>query len=113
MGFGEGAAPSSAAGSLCRSWALGTGKVHPGPPVFCSPYVSPAGANPLRLNCRLYAAGLRHLVCCRLVPELAQNFLWTSGGMLSASVVCSVFLWYYDMLILRLTPEGVDMVLFN
>src|SRR5437879_10458374 len=25
------------------------------------------------------------------------KFLWTSGGMLSASVVCSVFLWYYDM----------------
>jgi hypothetical protein len=33
--------------------------------------------------------------------------------MLSVSVVCSVFLWYYDMLILRLKPEGVDMVLFN
>ncbi len=41
------------------------------------------------------------------------KFLWTSGGMLSASVVCSVVLWYYDMLILRLRPEGVDMVLFN
>ena len=41
------------------------------------------------------------------------RLLWTSGWMLSASVVCSVFLWYYDMLILRLTPEGVDMVLFN
>ena len=41
------------------------------------------------------------------------KFLWTSGGMLGASVVCSVFLWYYDMLILRLRPEGVDMVLFN
>jgi hypothetical protein len=41
------------------------------------------------------------------------KFLWTSAGMLGASVVCSVFLWYYDMLILRLRPEGVDMVLFN
>ena len=41
------------------------------------------------------------------------KFLWTSGGMLSASVVCSVFLWYYDMLLLRLTPGGVDMALFN
>ena len=41
------------------------------------------------------------------------KFLWTSGGMLSASVVCTVVLWYYDMLILRLRPEGVDMVLFN
>jgi hypothetical protein len=25
--------------------------------------------------------------------------------MVSASVVCPIFLWYYDMLILRLTPE--------
>jgi hypothetical protein len=33
--------------------------------------------------------------------------------MLSVFVVCSVFLWYYDMLVLRLTAEGVDMVLFN
>jgi len=41
------------------------------------------------------------------------KFLWTGGRMLSASVVCSVFLWYYDMLTLRLTPEGVVMVLFN
>ncbi len=41
------------------------------------------------------------------------KFLWTSAGLLGASVVCSVFLWYYDMLILRLTPAGVDMVLFN
>ena len=39
--------------------------------------------------------------------------LWTSTAMFGASVVCSVFLWYYDMLLLRLRPEGVDMVLFN
>ena len=43
----------------------------------------------------------------------SSKFLWTSGGMLSASVVCSVFLWYYDMLLLRLRPEGADMVLLN
>jgi hypothetical protein len=41
------------------------------------------------------------------------KFLWTSAGMLGGSVVCSAFLWYYDMLLLRLTPEGVDMFLFN
>src|SRR5437868_4324894 len=41
------------------------------------------------------------------------KFLWTSVGMFSASVVCSVFLWYYYILIFRLTPQGVDMVLFN
>jgi hypothetical protein len=41
------------------------------------------------------------------------KFLWTSGGMLAVSITCSMFLWYYDMLILRLTPQGVDMVLFN
>jgi hypothetical protein len=41
------------------------------------------------------------------------KFLWTSGAMFSVSVVCSVFLWYYDMLILRLSPEGVSMVFFN
>jgi hypothetical protein len=33
--------------------------------------------------------------------------------MLSVSVVCSAFLWYYDMLILRLSPQSVDMVLLN
>jgi len=41
------------------------------------------------------------------------KFLWTSGGMLGVSVICSVFLWYYDMLLLRLRPEGVDLVLFT
>ena len=42
-----------------------------------------------------------------------SKFLWISAAMFGASVVCSVFLWYYDMLLLRLRPEGVDMVLFN
>ena len=41
------------------------------------------------------------------------KFLWTSFGMFSASAACSVFLWYYDILILRLAPEGAEMVLFN
>lgn len=41
------------------------------------------------------------------------KFLWTSGGMLGLSLVCSVVLWYYDMLLLWLRPGGVDMVLFN
>ena len=63
-------------------------------------------------------AGFTLLGCViSFVDAWCQNwpaeFLWTSGGMLSVSVVCSVFLWYYDMLILRLTPQGVDMVLFN
>ena len=41
------------------------------------------------------------------------NVLWVSGGLFTVAVVCSVVLWYYDMVLLRLTPEGVDLVLIN
>jgi hypothetical protein len=41
------------------------------------------------------------------------NLLWFGGSFFVISVVCSALLRYYDMLLLRLTPEGVDLVLFN
>jgi hypothetical protein len=41
------------------------------------------------------------------------NLLWVSGGMFAAALVCSALLWYYDMVLLKLTPEGVDLILTN
>ena len=38
--------------------------------------------------------------------------LWVSGGMFTAAVACSVFLWYYDVLLLKLTPEGYQLTLW-
>jgi hypothetical protein len=51
--------------------------------------------------------------CVACYENWPATFLWTSGGMLSISGVCSALLWYYDMLLLRIAPEGVDMVIFN
>ena len=41
------------------------------------------------------------------------NLLWVSGGMFAVATACSALLWYYDLLLLKLTPHGVDLVVIN
>jgi hypothetical protein len=41
------------------------------------------------------------------------DFLWESGGFFVLAMVCSALLWYYDVLLMKLTPEGFQVVLFH
>ena len=41
------------------------------------------------------------------------DFLWESGGFFVIAMVCSALLWYYDVLLMQLVPEGFQLVLFR
>ena len=41
------------------------------------------------------------------------SFLWGAGGFLLGAVVCSALTWYYDVLVLKLTPEGYQLTLWS
>jgi hypothetical protein len=41
------------------------------------------------------------------------SFLWGAGGFLLGAVVSSALTWYYDVLLLKLTPEGYQLTLWS
>jgi hypothetical protein len=41
------------------------------------------------------------------------DFMWESGGFFVVAMVCSALLWYYDVVLIKLTPEGFQVVLFQ
>ena len=41
------------------------------------------------------------------------DFLWESGGFFVVAIACSALLWYYDVVLINLTPEGFQVVLFQ
>jgi hypothetical protein len=41
------------------------------------------------------------------------DFLWESGGFFVVAMVGSALLWYYDVLLMKLAPEGFQLVLFR
>jgi len=41
------------------------------------------------------------------------SFLWGAGGFFLGAVVSSALTWYYDVLLLKLTPEGYQLTLWS
>jgi len=41
------------------------------------------------------------------------SFLWGAGGFFVGAVVSSALTWYYDVLLLKLTPEGYQLTLWS
>ena len=41
------------------------------------------------------------------------SFLWGAGGFLLGAVASSALTWYYDVLLLKLTPEGYQLTLWS
>ncbi len=41
------------------------------------------------------------------------SFLWGAGGFFFGAVVSSALTWYYDVLLLKLTPEGYQLTLWS
>lgn len=64
------------------------------------------------------ASGLCILVSITLVilgwlHGWSGSFLWGAGGFLFGAVVSSALTWYYDVLLLKLTPEGYQLTLWS
>jgi hypothetical protein len=41
------------------------------------------------------------------------SFLWGAGGFFLGAVTSSALSWYYDVPLLKLTPEGYQLVLWS
>ncbi len=41
------------------------------------------------------------------------SFLWGAGGFFLSALVSSALTWYYDVLLLQLTPEGYQLTLWS
>jgi len=41
------------------------------------------------------------------------DFLWESAGFFAVAIVCSALLWYYDVVLIKLTPKAFQVVLFQ
>jgi hypothetical protein len=63
-------------------------------------------------------SGLSLLVAITLVilgcfHGWSGSFVWGAGGFFLGAVVCSALTWYYDVLLLKLTPEGYQLMLWS
>ena len=58
--------------------------------------------------CVLMTIAVVVLACYR---GWAESLLWQAGGFLLIAVVCSALSWYYDAILLKLTPEGYQLAL--
>jgi hypothetical protein len=42
-----------------------------------------------------------------------ESVLWEAGGFFLMAVICSALSWCYDVILLKLTPEGYQLVLWS
>jgi hypothetical protein len=43
----------------------------------------------------------------------AESVLWQAGGFFLVAVICCALSWYYDVILLMLTPEGYQLALWS